>query len=240
MEMKSLRLIASLLDYPEAEIWHYPKDLYSLLGMCSELKPLHHQKLRDFISSMSSQPLLDIQANYSDLFDRGRSLSLFLFEHVHGESRDRGQAMIDLINQYEASGLLLDCKQLPDYLPIYLEYISQQGEEGAVDGLKDVAPILALLKERLKQRESEYFCLFDVLVDLSGNTIKEKVLEVKVGKETRDDTPQALDEVWEEEQIKFLGEDGCISAQQTRHQRRFANTVSPQYLDINEINGAKQ
>ncbi len=239
MEMKSLRLIASLLDYPESELWDYPEELLHLVPLCSELTPHNQQALAQFIQKLSLQPLLDIQADYCDLFDRGRSLSLLLFEHVHGESRDRGQAMIDLINQYESVGLELSCKELPDYIPTYLEYISQLGEQEAVNGLKDVVPILALLKERLKQRESQYHVLFDVLVDMSGEEIREHILAEKVSNEAKDYTPQALDKVWEEEQIKFMGDEGCTSSEQVQHQRRFTQTVAPQYLDINALNGAQ-
>jgi nitrate reductase delta subunit len=181
---------------------------------------------------------MDKQADYCDLFDRGRSLSLLLFEHVHGESRDRGQAMIDLINQYASAGMELISKQLPDYLPTYLEYLSRLESGEAVEGLKDIAPILALLQERLTQRESHYKVLLQTLVELSGEMIAQQVLADTVAKEAKDYTPQALDAVWEEEQIKFLGEEGCASAQQVQHQRRFADAVVPQYLDINALNGA--
>ncbi|NVJ55844.1 MAG: nitrate reductase molybdenum cofactor assembly chaperone [Vibrionaceae bacterium] len=237
--MKSLRLIASLLDYPESEVWDYPEELLHVVSLCTELKPSHQQRVVEFIQTLSSQPLIDSQADYCDLFDRGRSLSLLLFEHVHGESRDRGQAMIDLISQYKSAGLELSCKELPDYIPTYLEYISQLGEQEAINGLKDVAPILALLKERLKQRASLYHVLFDVLVDMSGEEIREHVLVEKVSNEAKDYTPQALDDVWEEEQIKFMGEEGCVSSEQAQHQRRFAQTAAPQYLDINAVNGAQ-
>lgn len=65
---------------------------------------------------------LDARAQYSELFDRGRATSLLLFEHVHGESRDRGRAMVDLLAQYEQHGLQLNSRELPDHLPLYLEY----------------------------------------------------------------------------------------------------------------------
>jgi nitrate reductase molybdenum cofactor assembly chaperone len=96
-----------------------------------------------FSCAICAQDPLDAQAAYSELFDRGRATSLLLFEHVHGESRDRGQAMVDLMAQYERHGLLLDSRELPDHLPLYLEYLAQLPEEEALGGLQDVAPILA-------------------------------------------------------------------------------------------------
>lgn len=239
MKMKSMRLIALLLDYPEEKLWGKPAELTMAVDLCLELRPSHSLIIKDFIEQMSSKPLMDIQSEYCDLFDRGRSLSLLLFEHVHGESRDRGQAMIDLINQYSKSNMEINCKQLPDYLPVYLEYLSQTEEADAINGLKDIAPILALLKERLNLRDSLYSGLFEILITLSGENILQDVISERVSQETKDDTPQALDAVWEEEQVKFLGEEGCASAQQAQHQRRFAKTVIPQFLDINAVSGVK-
>ncbi|WP_268594516.1 nitrate reductase molybdenum cofactor assembly chaperone, partial [Escherichia coli] len=96
-------------------------------------------------------------------FDRGRATSLLLFEHVHGESRDRGQAMVDLMAQYRAAGLEIDSRELPDFLPLYLEYLASRSAAQAREGLQDIAPILALLGARLQQRESPYAVLFDLL-----------------------------------------------------------------------------
>ncbi len=238
MQMNSLRLIALLLDYPEQDVWDSHEELRSLVEQYTELNAQQKATINQVISQMVGSELMDVQAQYCDLFERGRSLSLLLFEHVHGESRDRGQAMIDLLDQYAQAGMELAAKQLPDYLPTYLEYVSQCDAKEAVSGLKDVAPILALLKERLSQRQSFYSPLFQVLVELSGEVIAEQRLAETVAKEAKDDTPQALDAVWEEEQIKFLGDEGCASAQQTLHQRRFAHAVVPQYLDTNALNGA--
>lgn len=75
-----------------------------------------------FLRDLTALDPLDAQAQYSELFDRGRATSLLLFEHVHGESRDRGQAMVDLLAQYEQHGLQLNSRELPDHLPLYLEY----------------------------------------------------------------------------------------------------------------------
>ncbi|SUG14916.1 respiratory nitrate reductase 1 subunit delta [Salmonella enterica subsp. arizonae] len=61
------------------------------------------------------------------------------------ESRDRGQAMVDLMAQYEQHGLQLDSRELPDHLPLYLEYLAQLPKSEALGGLQDIAPILALL-----------------------------------------------------------------------------------------------
>lgn len=240
MELKSLRLISVLLDYPSCDAWDYPHELIGIVKYCDELNFNQKKTLVKFISKILDLELMDAQSNYVDLFDRGSSLSLLLFEHVHGESRDRGQAMIDLMNQYEAIGLHINVGELPDYLPRYLEYVSKLNIKDAKESLKNIVPILALLSERLKKRNSEYFELFEVLLELSEENIDSAALHQQVSNENEDYTPEALDAVWEEEQVRFLGEEGCNSALQNQHQRRFVNNVSPQYLNISDIHGVQQ
>ncbi|MGQ3903100.1 nitrate reductase molybdenum cofactor assembly chaperone [Mixta calida] len=230
--MISLRIIARLLDYPDRVLFDHQADLEEALADASELNEAQREQLLTLLRDFSACPLLDLQADYCELFDRGRATSLLLFEHVHGESRDRGQAMVDLMEQYRAAGLELDSRELPDFLPLYLEYLSSREPETAREGLVDIAPILALLSARLHQRNSRWAGLLDLLLAISESGIAAEALEPQVTQEARDDTPQALDAVWEEEQIRFLGEQGCASAQQEAHQRRFAGAVAPQYLDV--------
>ncbi|WP_415064406.1 nitrate reductase molybdenum cofactor assembly chaperone [Escherichia coli] len=173
------------------------------------------------------------QHNKRNLINQGeRRETTFIFEHVHGESRDRGQAMVDLLAQYEQHGLQLNSRELPDHLPLYLEYLAQLPQSEAVEGLKDIAPILALLSARLQQRESRYAVLFDLLLKLANTAIDSDKVAEKIADEARDDTPQALDAVWEEEQVKFFADKGCGDSAITAHQRRFAGAVAPQYLNI--------
>ncbi|WP_242008744.1 hypothetical protein [Vibrio fluvialis] len=113
-------------------------------------------------------------------------------------------------------------------------------EKHAKEGLKNIAPILALITERLKQRDSYYFDLSKILLELSEENVDDEALHQQVSNEDEDYTPEALDAIWEEEQVRFLGEEGCNSALQQQHQRRFVNNVSPQYLNISDINGVQQ
>lgn len=230
--MKALVIISRLLEYPEEALWQHQQELHDELASSALLEKDDALKLSGFLRDLMQQDLLDAQAAYSELFDRGRATSLLLFEHVHGESRDRGQAMVDLMAQYQQHGLVLDSRELPDHLPLYLEYLAQLPQEDAIDGLQDIAPILALLHARLQQRESRYAVLFDVLIALAKSTIDSRAVAEKIADEARDDTPQALDAVWEEEQVKFFAEQGCSGSEITAHQRRFAAAVAPQYLNI--------
>lgn len=225
--MQSLKIIALLMEYPDEELWSASGELRAAVAQDAPL-------VAPFAAQLFAAPLLDKQAEWCELFDRGRATSLLLFEHVHAESRDRGQAMVDLMAQYEKAGLLLDSRELPDWLPLYLEYLSIQPTPQAQQGLNDVAPILALLGGRLKQRQSPYSQLFDALLTVAGSQYRSDSVATQVTKEARDDTHQALDAVWEEEQVKFIDDQGCSAgaSPQQQHQRRFSDNVTPQYLDI--------
>jgi nitrate reductase delta subunit len=230
--MIELLVISRLLEYPDTALWQHQQELRDALAEGGALNLQQAAQLNNFISTLCGGDLLDAQANYSELFDRGRATSMLLFEHVHGESRDRGQAMVNLMNQYQQAGMEIDSRELPDHLPLYLEYLSQREESEARGGLQDVAPILALLAARLKQRESVYAVLFDVLLGLSQSDVAVESVSLQIANEARDDTPQALDAVWEEEQVKFVADAGCGESEISSHQRRFAGAVAPQYLNI--------
>jgi nitrate reductase molybdenum cofactor assembly chaperone NarJ/NarW len=230
--MKELVIVSRLLEYPDAALWQHQQEIHAALAESEVLSKEDAQALCVFVRDLTQKDVLDVQADYSELFDRGRATSLLLFEHVHGESRDRGQAMVDLMAQYAQHGLELDSRELPDHLPLYLEYLAQLPREEALGGLQDIAPILALLSARLQQRESRYAVLFDVLLNLASTEVDSQKMAEKIADEARDDTPQALDAVWEEEQVKFFADQGCAESDIAAHQRRFAGAVAPQYLNI--------
>lgn len=225
--MQILKAIGLLMEYPDEFLWQCKEEVLSMVRRDAPL-------LDDFAAAMLNAPLLDKQAEWCEVFDRGRATSLLLFEHVHAESRDRGQAMVDLLAQYEKAGLVLDCRELPDHLPLYLEYLSILPEAEAREGLQNVTPILALLGGRLKQRDTPWYLLFDALLNLSGSPLSSDSVTKQVKQETRDDTRQALDAVWEEEQVKFIEDNAtaCDSSPLQQYQRRFSQDVAPQYVDV--------
>lgn len=117
--MIELVIVSRLLEYPDAALVQHQQELFDALASSENLDKEDAQTLGIFLRDLLARDLLDAQADYSQLFDRGRATSLLLFEHVHGESRDRGQAMVDLMAQYEQHGLQLDSRELPDHLPLY-------------------------------------------------------------------------------------------------------------------------
>ena len=225
--MQILKIIALLIEYPDELLWENRDEALSLVEQDAPM-------LLPFARQHLSAPLLDKQAEWCEVFDRGRTTSLLLFEHVHAESRDRGQAMVDLLAEYEKVGLQLNCRELPDYLPLYLEYLSVLPDDQAKEGLLNVAPILALLGGRLKQREAPWYALFDALLQLAGSPLSSDSVTKQVAGEKRDDTHQALDAVWEEEQVKFIEDNAtsCDSSPMQQYQRRFSQDVAPQYVDV--------
>ncbi|VEB59426.1 nitrate reductase molybdenum cofactor assembly chaperone NarJ [Salmonella enterica subsp. enterica] len=225
--MQILKAIGLLMEYPDDELWECRDEALALIQHDAPM-------LADFTRELLYAPLLDKQAEWCEVFDRGRATSLLLFEHVHAESRDRGQAMVDLLSQYETVGLQLNCRELPDHLPLYLEYLSVLPEAEAREGLQNIAPILALLGGRLKQRGAPWYQLFDALLTLAGSTLTSDSVTKKIIQESRDDTRQALDAVWEEEQVKFIEDNAttCDSSPLHHYQRRFSQDAAPQYVDV--------
>ncbi|MCD8513378.1 MAG: nitrate reductase molybdenum cofactor assembly chaperone [Nitrincola sp.] len=117
--MKSLKVIAHLMDYPSPEMRDVRLEMIQCLKSESVFTKPIQEKLIAFVDELCTADLLEAQEAYVATFDRGRSVSLLLFEHVHGESRDRGQAMVNLMTEYEKAGLELDARELPDYLPLF-------------------------------------------------------------------------------------------------------------------------
>jgi len=244
-----LALISRLIDYPETEateeLCAAKNEIEQLINNDELLCDDDKAGLISFIEGRTSMEILDWQSEYDALFERGRSLSLFLFEHLHGESRDRGQAMIDLIAEYKKAGLDIGIRELPDYIPLFLEFASTQGENNARGWLQDVSHILALLKVRLEQRECDYAILFSVLVRLAKTEINFDDIAVQVKGEKRDDTNAAIDKVWEEEMVKFgpdSSSDGCSDGtnKPSQSQRRDQNVpitmMNPKKVDNNLMN----
>ena len=201
--MLALKVISRLLDYPSQALFTHADDLVEAINENGQLSIESKEQLTGFIRQLTSSDLYDAQEQYDLLFDRGRILSLLLFEHVHGESRDRGQAMVDLMKEYNDHGFEVSSEQLPDYIPLYLEFLSEQDESYAREWLSDVSQILTILSERLLDRKCYYSVLFDALIELSGATVEREKIAQVVQKEEPDDTFEAIDKAWEDKEIRF-------------------------------------
>jgi nitrate reductase molybdenum cofactor assembly chaperone NarJ/NarW len=204
--MQILKVIACLLDYPDESLTEYREEIISIVNGSSlygEIDSGLRDRLLGFIDKRLNTALMDSQSEYDGLFERGRSLALWLFEHVHGESRDRGQAMVDLTANYRQAGLEINQHELPDYLPLFLEFLSTQGRDNAVSWLLDMEHILALLQCRLEKRGSDYALLFELLLNIADSRVSLDEIRERIADEKRDDSKQAIDKEWQEEEVTF-------------------------------------
>lgn len=200
--MKTFKALSALLSYPGADLVEAIPAIDAVLHDEGLLGPARQQELAPLLQSLAQDDLYDLQERYVLLFDRSRTLSLNLFEHVHGESRDRGGAMVDLLDTYRAGGFDLASSELPDHLPVLLEFLSTRPLSEARAVLADAGHILTALSERLIRRGSPYAAVFSALVTLA-ETRNEPSAELA---QIADDDPEdlaALDAVWEEAQVSF-------------------------------------
>ena len=171
--MKTFKVLSLLLSYPQAE---WVSELSLLEGVLEDEKKLNGRavkKLTELLQMMRTEPLLELEQNYVGTFDRNPSHSLHLFEHIHGESRDRGMAMVNLIEEYRKHGLDMDADELPDYVPLFLEYLSQLPDAEACAMLGEAIDVMALIGRKLKANNSPYHCVFAVLESISPVAAKE-------------------------------------------------------------------
>ena len=195
----TLRILSALLRYPDEAVQQAVPELAGALADDGLLSSEQRAALQPLLDALASADLLDAQERYVGLFDRGRAVSLHLFEHVHGESRDRGQAMVDLRDRYEAQGLEIAAKELPDYLPLFLEYLSVLPSAQAAEELAQPGVILSALADRLEEKGTPYAAPMRILADLAG--AGGEAFEIAPADDP--DDLAALDAAWEDEQIRF-------------------------------------
>ena len=198
----TLRVLARLISYPDDALRAHLDDLRQALRSEAALQPARAAEVAALIDSLANQSAIDAEADYVQLFDSGRRTSLHLFEHVHGDSRDRGPAMIDLAQTFEKAGLYLAEGEMPDHLPVVLEYASTQPPREARAFLAEMAHIFNVIFSALDKRQSRYASVLGALIELAG----EKASPVNLP----DEAP--IDETWSEP----AAFDGCSAAGQSR------------------------
>ena len=198
----SLRALALLLSYPDSDMRSKLTDVMSVLSLERALSPSRISELENLSEQLQSLDPLEVESRYVETFDRGRSTCLNLFEHVHGDSRDRGPAMIDLSQTYAQSGLVLDPDELPDHLCVVLEFASTQTEDVAKSFLDEMAHILNSIFSALLKRESPYAAVIAAVLELSGH--KAQAVNIPV--------EESMDSSWQEPEAF----DGCQSRGQSK------------------------
>ena len=202
--MRTLKVLSALLAYPSGDLQAAASELRAVLAAENLLPRAARIGVEALIDDIAGRDLLDAQERYILLFDRTRSLSLHLFEHVHGESRDRGQAMVDLIRLYEESGYSPTEKELPDFLPLFLEFAATRKPTEAIGLIGQPAHVLAALRERLAKRKSPYEAAFAALLALARVKPDAATIERLMAEpDPEPDDLEALDAAWEEEEVLF-------------------------------------
>lgn len=213
--MKTFKAFSVLLSYPGHALQQAVDEIRTVLWDEALLPVEQRAALEPLLVSLADDDLYALQERYVLLFDRSRTLSLNLFEHIHGESRDRGGAMVDLLETYRRAGLDLSGIELPDHLPVLLEFLSTRPLDEARAILADAGHILVALAERLQRRDTPYAAVLQSLVSLAQAPRESEEAQALLSQP--DDNPEdlaALDAVWEEAQVTF-GPDagaGCPSA----------------------------
>lgn len=209
------RALALLLRYPTEETLALLPAVGETLAADERLPAPIRRALGRLVAELAALDVYDAQERYVWLFDRTRSLSLNLYEHVHGESRDRGQAMVDLLALYRSKGLELTANELPDHLPVFLEFLSTQPDAEAASLLGEAAHVLSALGERLHRRQSPYRAVFGALAALAADPADAEALAALMREP--DDNPddlEAMDRLWAETAVTFGPADvGCPKAE---------------------------
>lgn len=184
--MKTFKALAVLLSYPEP-VWLAQLDEIARTIDAEADRNGGVATLASLLELLRSEPLIALQENYVMTFDRNPAHSLHLFEHVHGESRERGAAMVNLLEEYRTHGFDVVADELPDYVPLFLEFLSLLPAGQATALLGEAIHVLAHIGERLAGNGSAYGSLFDMLKALSP-TLPHAIEAA---------TPRAMEEVLE-------------------------------------------
>jgi len=224
---RTLKALSLILSYPTQEHQDAMPDIAAILGDDPRIGPATRADLQALTDHLAQGDLYDLQESYVMLFDRSRSLSLNLFEHVHGESRDRGGAMVSLIDTYRAAGFEPASSELPDHLPVLLEFLSTRRVPEAREILGDAAHIIDVLATRLARRETGYASVFKALSQLAGTQADADAVAEMLARPDDDPTDlEALDAVWEETEVTF-GPDPNAGCPQVREMLAGMDTPTP-------------
>jgi nitrate reductase molybdenum cofactor assembly chaperone NarJ/NarW len=213
--VNTYKVLSALLTYPSDDLIASLPEMKAVLD-AEGLLPAHDRaELQRLFTELADLDIYDLQARYVELFDQYRALSLHLFEHVHGESRDRGQAMVSLLERYRETGLDLRANELPDFLPVFLEYLSELPAEEARMELAEPVAVISTLSRRLAKRESSYAAVLAALEHLAQAAPAQADLDELAQEEAEDTaTTQALDAEWQEEPVDFSRREASLVGRQ--------------------------
>ncbi|RAZ92449.1 nitrate reductase molybdenum cofactor assembly chaperone [Mesorhizobium hawassense] len=218
---RTFKALSALLSYPTEELSAAIPEITTAIADEGLISDEADKRLQPLLADLATLDLYDLQERYVELFDKTRRHSLHLFEHIHGESRDRGQAMVDLVEHYRRGGLDVAANELPDFIPLFLEFLSVRPFEEARGLLAETAHIFSLLEERLAKRNAGYAAVFTAIRSI----VSEPAVVVDTAEIDEPDDLAAIDAAWEETAVAFgpgNATDSC-TVDRLRIQMRAAN-----------------
>lgn len=202
--MISFKALGALIDYPTPELHAALDEVEQALREERTIPGPELEGVRAMIERLRRSDIMDAQEYWIGLFDRSKRLALHLYEHSYGESRDRGQAMVNLALTYRMNGFEMNASEMPDYLPLFLEFLSAIPETHARRYLTDALEIIEALRIRLEERDSTYAALLAALVKLACREADAVEVEAILADEPLDPPDlEALDKEWAEEPVDF-------------------------------------
>jgi nitrate reductase delta subunit len=202
--MISLKALGALLDYPTPELQLALDEVEHAILEERAIPAAELEGVRALVQRLRRSDIMDAQEYWIGLFDRSKRFALHLYEHSYGESRDRGQAMVNLALTYRMNGFELNAAEMPDYLPLFLEFLSVIPEVHARRYLTDAIEIIEALRIRLEERDSTYAAVLAALVTLASREADDAEVEAILASEPEDPADlEALDKEWAEEPVDF-------------------------------------
>lgn len=193
---KELKAFSLLLMYPEKSVLSALSEIRLAIEQSLKISEEDKKNLNGFLNYLAGNSLADIQETYVETFEVGRAASLNLFEHFCGDSRDRGASMTNLMHMYEEHGLKLKTNELPDYLPVLLDFLSGLSWEDAVTWIHSAAPHITKIDIELQKRESPWRAITSTLLHIGKAATKEAM-------PTREDLLPTIEADWFDAPVTF-------------------------------------
>lgn len=154
--MTLFRIASALLGYPDATLRTALPEILEAIERAACVSAEERAVLTHFADSLSAADPVSAEADYVSTFDMVPEHSLHLTHHLIGEDKNRGPALIDLTEFFKAHGFEVRDNELPDYLPLLLEFVSLLGAEAGLAFLARWNKVLRQLRANLADAKSPY------------------------------------------------------------------------------------
>lgn len=205
--IKAYKILSLLLSYPSEELQQFLRDAEDELKREALLKEEILKEISVFVQHFQKMDIIDWQAHYVQLFDNSRSASLYIFEHLKGDSKDRGQAMVDMTGFYREQGLDLSQNELPDYVPVFLEFLSTLDQRKAAEYLSIPINIIQRVYIALSDSNNPYKYILNAVISLSEKAPDHEAVQKMI----KAQKPMDFDKEYAEAPVIFGSDNACIT-----------------------------